>query len=33
MSRFRRAEPGDVDAVVALMRTYYEVDGYTFVAS
>ena len=33
MSRFRRAEPGDVDAVVALMRAYYEEDGYTFVAS
>jgi diamine N-acetyltransferase len=33
MSRFRRAEPGDVDAIVALMRGYYEADGYTFVAS
>ena len=33
MMRFRRAEPGDVDAIVAMMRGYYEADGYTFVAS
>ena len=32
MSRFRPAEPGDVDAIVAMMRGYYEQDGYTFVA-
>lgn len=31
MSRFRRAEPGDVDAIVAMMRGYYAQDGYTFV--
>ncbi len=31
MSRFRRAEPGDVDAIVGMMRAYYDEDGYTFV--
>jgi len=31
MTRFRRARPGDVDAVVAMMRRYYREDGYTFV--
>ena len=31
MSRFRPAEPRDVDAIVAMMRGYYEQDGYTFV--
>src|SRR5688572_10732182 len=31
MSRFRPAEPGDVDAIVAMMRGYYGQDGYTFV--
>lgn len=31
MSRFRRASPGDVDAIVAMMRGYYREDGYTFV--
>ena len=31
MTRFRRAEPGDVDAIVAMMRDYYAEDGYTFV--
>ena len=31
MSRFRVAEPRDVDAIVAMMRGYYEQDGYTFV--
>jgi GNAT superfamily N-acetyltransferase len=31
MSRFRQAVPGDVDAIVAMMRGYYEQDGYTFV--
>ena len=31
MSRFRRAVPGDVEAIVAMMRGYYEEDGYTFV--
>ncbi|HKU46700.1 MAG TPA: hypothetical protein VJQ58_07435 [Burkholderiales bacterium] len=25
------AEPGDVEAIVALMRGYYDQDGYTFV--
>ena len=33
MTRFRRAEPGDVDAIVAMMRGYYQEDGYTFVDS
>jgi GNAT superfamily N-acetyltransferase len=33
MSRFRRASPGDVDAIVAMMRDYYREDGYTFVDS
>lgn len=33
MSRFRRASPGDVDAIVAMMREYYLEDGYTFVDS
>jgi GNAT superfamily N-acetyltransferase len=28
---FRLAEPGDVDAILAMMRGYYEQDGYTFV--
>jgi len=31
MTRFRRARTGDVDAIVAMMRGYYEEDGYTFV--
>lgn len=31
MSRFRTAEARDVDAIVAMMRGYYEQDGYTFV--
>ena len=31
MSRFRVAKPGDVDAIVAMMRGYYAQDGYTFV--
>jgi GNAT superfamily N-acetyltransferase len=31
MSRFRPAEPRDVDAIVAMMRGYYGQDGYTFV--
>jgi GNAT superfamily N-acetyltransferase len=31
MSRFRRAQPGDVDAIVGMMRAYYDEDGYTFV--
>ena len=31
MSRFRRAQPGDVDAIVGMMRAYYGEDGYTFV--
>ena len=33
MSRFRRAGPGDVDAIVAMMCGYYQEDGYTFVDS
>jgi ribosomal protein S18 acetylase RimI-like enzyme len=33
VSRFRQAAPGDVDAIVAMMRGYYEQDGYTFVES
>ena len=33
MSRFRPAEPADVDAIVAMMRGYYAQDGYTFVES
>jgi GNAT superfamily N-acetyltransferase len=32
MSPFRPAEPGDVDAIVALMAGYYAQDGYTFIA-
>jgi ribosomal protein S18 acetylase RimI-like enzyme len=31
MSRFRPAQAADVDAIVAMMRGYYEQDGYTFV--
>ena len=31
MTRFRPASPGDVDAILAMMRGYYEQDGYTFV--
>ena len=31
MNRFRRARAGDVDAIVGMMRGYYEQDGYTFV--
>lgn len=31
MSRFRRAGPGDVNAILGMMRGYYEQDGYTFV--
>jgi diamine N-acetyltransferase len=31
VSRFRLAELGDVDAIVAMMRDYYGQDGYTFV--
>lgn len=31
MSRFRPAEAGDVEAIVAMMRGYYVQDGYTFV--
>jgi GNAT superfamily N-acetyltransferase len=31
MKRFRFAQPGDIDAIVALMRGYYGQDGYTFV--
>ena len=31
MSRFRPATAGDVDAIVAMMRGYYQEDGYTFV--
>ena len=31
MSRFRPGDPGDVDAILAMMRGYYEQDGYTFV--
>jgi ribosomal protein S18 acetylase RimI-like enzyme len=31
VSRFRQAEPRDVDAIVAMMRGYYGQDGYTFV--
>jgi GNAT superfamily N-acetyltransferase len=31
MSRFRLAEPRDVDTIVAMMRGYYAQDGYTFV--
>lgn len=33
MTRFRGARTGDVDAIVAMMRGYYEEDGYTFVES
>lgn len=33
MSRFRPAEPADVDAIVAMMRGYYAQDGYTFIES
>jgi ribosomal protein S18 acetylase RimI-like enzyme len=29
--RFRPAEAGDVDAILAMMRGYYGQDGYTFV--
>ena len=32
MSRFRSAEPRDVDPIVAMMRGYYAQDGYTFDA-
>jgi ribosomal protein S18 acetylase RimI-like enzyme len=28
---FRPAKPGDVEAILAMMRGYYEQDGYTFV--
>jgi ribosomal protein S18 acetylase RimI-like enzyme len=31
VTRFRPARAGDVDAIVAMMRGYYEQDGYTFV--
>jgi GNAT superfamily N-acetyltransferase len=31
VTRFRPALAGDVGAVVAMMRGYYEQDGYTFV--
>ena len=31
MTRFRRARPGDVDAIVGMMRGYYSEDGYAFV--
>jgi GNAT superfamily N-acetyltransferase len=31
VSRFRTAEPGDVDAIIVMMRGYYAQDGYTFV--
>jgi diamine N-acetyltransferase len=31
VTRFRPAEPGDIDAILAMMRGYYEQDGYTFV--
>jgi GNAT superfamily N-acetyltransferase len=31
MTRFRPAQPNDVDQIVAMMRGYYEQDGYTFV--
>ena len=30
-SRFRIAKPGDVGAIVAMMRGYYAQDAYTFV--
>src|SRR5687767_53169 len=33
MARFRPAKAGDVDAIVAMMRPYYEEDGYPFVES
>jgi diamine N-acetyltransferase len=33
VSRFRPAVPDDVGAIVAMMRGYYEQDGYTFVES
>jgi hypothetical protein len=33
MGRFRPAKAGDVDAIVAMMRPYYEEDGYPFVES
>lgn len=31
MTRFRPAAAADVDAILAMMRGYYEQDGYTFV--
>jgi GNAT superfamily N-acetyltransferase len=31
LTRFRPAQPGDIDAIVAMMRGYYAQDGYTFV--
>ena len=31
MKRFRQATAGDIDAIVAMMRGYYEQDAYTFV--
>jgi diamine N-acetyltransferase len=31
VSHFRPAKPGDVEAILAMMRGYYEQDGYTFV--
>jgi GNAT superfamily N-acetyltransferase len=31
VKRFRPAEAGDINAIVAMMRGYYAQDGYTFV--
>ena len=31
MARFRPAKAGDVDAIVRMMRPYYQEDGYPFV--
>jgi GNAT superfamily N-acetyltransferase len=31
VTRFRPASPGEVDAILGMMRGYYEQDGYTFV--
>lgn len=33
MARFRPAKAGDVDAIVGMMRPYYQEDGYPFVES
>jgi GNAT superfamily N-acetyltransferase len=33
MARFRAANAGDVEAIVGMMRPYYQEDGYPFVES